>query len=136
VALGVLNGGPLHQLRCLFSQIGRLDNGHETQAVFLFILVCLLFFVSWYSCFLGRATTFCFKDNTFLQSTKYITVIRDMCDNVVTSVRACDSESGTFLIIRYDYIYQGSAMSPYMFFLVMNEATKDILGVCPLMMIW
>jgi hypothetical protein len=58
-----------------------------------------------YSCFLGRATTFCFEDNTFLQSTKYITVIRDMCDNVVTSVRTCDSESGTFLIIRYDYIY-------------------------------
>jgi hypothetical protein len=39
-----LNGGPLHQLRRLFRRIARPDNGHEAQAVFLFILVCLLFF--------------------------------------------------------------------------------------------
>ncbi|KAM0844118.1 hypothetical protein ACQ4PT_057266 [Festuca glaucescens] len=56
--------------------------------------------------------------------TKYITLIRDMYDRVVTSVRAGDSETDTFPITIG--LHQGSALSPYMFSLVLDEVTKDI----------
>jgi hypothetical protein len=47
-----------------------------------------------------------------------------MYTNVVTSVRACDGESNSFSIkIR---LHQGSALSPYIFILVMDEVTEDI----------
>jgi Reverse transcriptase (RNA-dependent DNA polymerase) len=59
-----------------------------------------------------------------LVPTKYVTLIKDMYKNVVTYVRACDGESDTFSIkIR---LHQESALSPYIFTLVMNEITKDI----------
>jgi Reverse transcriptase (RNA-dependent DNA polymerase) len=59
-----------------------------------------------------------------LVPTKYVILIKDMYTNVVTCVRACDGESDTFLIkIR---LHQGSALSPYIFTLVMDEITKDI----------
>jgi Reverse transcriptase (RNA-dependent DNA polymerase) len=59
-----------------------------------------------------------------LVPTKYVTLIKDMYTNVVTCVRACDDESDTFLIkIR---LHQGSALSPYIFILVMDEITNDI----------
>jgi Reverse transcriptase (RNA-dependent DNA polymerase) len=49
-----------------------------------------------------------------------------MYTNVVTSVRACNTESNVFYIkIR---LRQGSALSPYIFTLVMDEITKDIQG--------
>jgi Reverse transcriptase (RNA-dependent DNA polymerase) len=49
---------------------------------------------------------------------------KDMYTNIVTCVRACDGESDTFSIkIR---LHQGSALSPYIFTLVMDEITKDI----------
>ena len=66
--------------------------------------------------------------------TKYITLIRDMYDNVVTSVRAGDSETDTFPIAIG--LHQGSALSPYMFFLVMDEVTKDIQGDIPWCMLF
>lgn len=50
--------------------------------------------------------------------TKYITLIRDMYDNVVTIVRAGDSETKTFPITIG--LHQGSTLSPYMFSLVMD----------------
>jgi Reverse transcriptase (RNA-dependent DNA polymerase) len=49
-----------------------------------------------------------------------------MYTNVVTCVRACDSESDTFPIKIG--LHQGSALSPYIFTLVMDEITKDIQG--------
>jgi Reverse transcriptase (RNA-dependent DNA polymerase) len=61
--------------------------------------------------------------------TKYVTLIKDMYINIVTYVRACDGESNAFLIkIR---LHQGSALSLYIFTLVMDEITKDIQGYIP-----
>jgi hypothetical protein len=51
---------------------------------------------------------------------KNISFIKDTYDNVVTSVRGGDSETGTFLITIG--LYQGSAWSPYVFILVIDEA--------------
>jgi hypothetical protein len=59
-------------------------------------------------------------------STKYITLIKDMYDNVVTSVRISDGDTNDFLINIG--LYQGSALSPYLFALVMEEVTRDIQG--------
>jgi hypothetical protein len=57
-------------------------------------------------------------------STKYITLIKDMYDNVVTSVQTSDRDTNDFLINIG--LHQGSALSPYLFALVMDEATRDI----------
>jgi Reverse transcriptase (RNA-dependent DNA polymerase) len=64
-----------------------------------------------------------------LVPTKYVTLIKDMYTNVVTCVRACDDESDTFSIKIG--LHQGSALSPYIFTLVMDEITKDIQGDIP-----
>jgi Reverse transcriptase (RNA-dependent DNA polymerase) len=61
-----------------------------------------------------------------LDPTKYVTLIKDMYTNVVTCVRACDGESDTFTIKIG--LHQGSALSLYIFTLVMDEITKDIQG--------
>jgi hypothetical protein len=56
--------------------------------------------------------------------TKYITLIKDMYDNVVTSVRTSDRDINDFSInIR---LHQESSLSPYLFALVMDEVTRDI----------
>jgi hypothetical protein len=57
-------------------------------------------------------------------SIKYITVVKDMYDNVVTSVRASDGDTNDFLINIG--LHQGSTLRPYLFALVMNEVTRDI----------
>jgi hypothetical protein len=59
-------------------------------------------------------------------SIKYITVVKDMYDNVVTSVRASDGDTNDFLINIG--LHQGSTLRPYLFALVMNEVTRDIQG--------
>jgi Reverse transcriptase (RNA-dependent DNA polymerase) len=59
-----------------------------------------------------------------LVPTKYVTLIKDMYTNVVICVRACDGEFDTFSIKIG--LHQGSALSPYIFTLVMDEITKDI----------
>jgi hypothetical protein len=46
-------------------------------------------------------------------STKYITIVIDMYDIVVTSVRTSDCETDTFPIMIG--LYQGSALSPHIF---------------------
>lgn len=56
--------------------------------------------------------------------TKYIFLIKDMYTNVLTNVRAEDSETDTFPIIVG--LHQDSALSPYVFNLVVDEVTKDI----------
>jgi hypothetical protein len=57
-------------------------------------------------------------------SIKYITLIKDMYDNVVTSVRTSDGDTNGFPINIE--LHQGSALSPYLFALVIYEVTKDI----------
>jgi Reverse transcriptase (RNA-dependent DNA polymerase) len=58
-----------------------------------------------------------------LVPTKYVTLIKDIYTNIMTCVRACDGESDIFLIKIG--LHQGSALSPYIFTLVMDEITKD-----------
>uniref|UniRef100_A0A8I6YFU2 Reverse transcriptase domain-containing protein n=1 Tax=Hordeum vulgare subsp. vulgare TaxID=112509 RepID=A0A8I6YFU2_HORVV len=60
---------------------------------------------------------------------KYITLIKDMYDNVVASVRTSDGDTDDFSI-RIG-LHQGSALSPYLFDLVMDEVTRDIQGDIP-----
>jgi hypothetical protein len=57
---------------------------------------------------------------------KYITLIKDMNDNVVTSVRTSDGDTNDFSINTG--LHQVSAQSPYLFALVMDEVTRDIQG--------
>ena len=55
---------------------------------------------------------------------KYVGVIKDMYNNVVTSVRTSDGNTYD-LPIRIG-LHQGSTLTPYLFALVMNEVTKEI----------
>jgi hypothetical protein len=57
-------------------------------------------------------------------SSKYITLIKDMYDNVVTNIQTSDRDTNDFLINIG--LHQGSALSPYLFALVMDEITRDI----------
>jgi hypothetical protein len=59
-------------------------------------------------------------------SSKYITLIKDIYDNVVTSVRTSDGDTNNFSINIG--LLQGSALSPYLFALVMDEVIRDIQG--------
>lgn len=65
---------------------------------------------------------------------KYITLIKDMYDNVVTSVRTSDVDPDDFPIKIG--LHQGSALSPYLFALVMDEVTRDIQGDIPWCMLF
>jgi hypothetical protein len=65
---------------------------------------------------------------------KYITFIKDIYDNVVTSVRATDGNNDDFPIKIG--LYQGSALSPYLFDLMMDEVTRDIQGDIPWCMLF
>jgi hypothetical protein len=67
-------------------------------------------------------------------SSKYITLIKDMYDNVVTSVRTSDGDTINFLINIG--LHQRSALSPYLFALVMDEVTRDIQGGIPWCMLF
>jgi hypothetical protein len=66
--------------------------------------------------------------------TKYITLINDMYDNVVTSVRTSDGDTNDFPINIG--LHQGSALSPYLFALMMDEVTRDIQGGIPWCMLF
>jgi hypothetical protein len=57
-------------------------------------------------------------------SSKYITLIKNMYDNVVTSVRISDRDTNDFPINIG--LHQGLALSLYLFALVMDEVTRDI----------
>jgi hypothetical protein len=56
----------------------------------------------------------------------YITLFMDVYDNVVTSVRISDRDTNNFPINIG--LHQGSALSPYLFALVMDEVIRDIQG--------
>ena len=55
---------------------------------------------------------------------KYITLIKDMYKDATTFVRTCDGNTTDFPINIG--LHQWSALSPYLFVLVMDEVTKDI----------
>jgi hypothetical protein len=57
-------------------------------------------------------------------SSKYITLIKDMYDNIVTNVRTSDRDTNDFPISIG--LHQESALSPYLFALLMDEVTRDI----------
>ena len=64
--------------------------------------------------------------------TKYVGLIKDIYNNVVTSVRTSDGDTNDFPIrIGRIGLNQGSALSPYLFALVMDEVTRDIQGDIP-----
>ena len=58
--------------------------------------------------------------------TKYITLIKDMYDNIVTSVRTSDGNTHDFPVKIG--MHQGLALNPYLFALVMDAVTRDIQG--------
>jgi hypothetical protein len=62
-------------------------------------------------------------------STKYITLIKDMYSNVVTSVRTSDRDTDDFPINVG--LHQGSVLAPYLFALVMDEVTRNIQSDIP-----
>jgi hypothetical protein len=66
--------------------------------------------------------------------TKYITLIKDMYDNVVTSVRTSDGDTNDFPINIG--LHQGSALILYLFALLMDEVTSDIQGGIPWCMLF
>jgi hypothetical protein len=66
--------------------------------------------------------------------TKYVTLIKDMYRDVVTFVRTCDGDTSDFPIKIG--LHQGSALSPYLFALVMDEVTRDIQGDIPWCMLF
>jgi hypothetical protein len=68
----------------------------------------------------------CWALQKYKVSSKYITLIKDMYDNVVTTVRPSDGDTNDFLINIG--LHQGSALSSYLFALVMDEVTRDIQG--------
>jgi hypothetical protein len=57
-----------------------------------------------------------------------------MYDNVVTSVRTSDEDTNDFPINIG--LYQGSALSPHLFALVMDDVTIDIQGGIPWSMLF
>ena len=61
---------------------------------------------------------------------KYVTLMKDMYNNVVTSVRTNNCNTDYFLIKIG--LHQGSALSPYLFALVMDKVTRNIQGDIPL----
>jgi hypothetical protein len=66
--------------------------------------------------------------------TKYVTLIKDMYNKVVTSVRTTDGDTNVFPINIG--LYQGLALSPYLFALVKDEVTSDIQGDIPWCMLF
>ena len=65
---------------------------------------------------------------------KYVALIKDMYNNVVTSVRTNDGNTDYFPIKIG--LHQGSALSPYLFALVMDEVTRNRQGDIPLCMLF
>jgi hypothetical protein len=62
-------------------------------------------------------------------SSKYITPIKDMYNNIVTSIRISDRDTNDFSINIG--LHQESTLSSYLFALVMDEVTRDIQGGIP-----
>ena len=65
---------------------------------------------------------------------KYVTLIKDMYNNAVTSVRTNDGITAYFPIKIG--LHQGSDLSPYLFALVMDEVIRNIQGDIPWCMLF
>ena len=66
--------------------------------------------------------------------TKYVGLIKDMYNNVVTRVRTSDGDKDGFPIKIG--LHQETALSPYLFALMMDEVTRDIQGDIPWCMLF
>ena len=55
---------------------------------------------------------------------KYIEIIKDMYDGVLANVKTCGGITSDFSITIG--LHQGSALSPLLFFIVMDELTRAI----------
>ena len=77
---------------------------------------------------------FCWSLNKHKVPSKYLTLIKDIYNNVVTSVRTNDGNTDYFSIKIG--LHQGSALSPYLFALVMDEVTRNIQGDIPWCMLF
>ena len=66
--------------------------------------------------------------------TKYVGLIKDMYNNVMTRVRTSDGDTDDFPITIG--LHQGLALSPYLFALVMHQVTRDIQGDIPWCMLF
>jgi len=60
---------------------------------------------------------------------KYIDIIKDMYDGVVANVRTCGDITSDFSITIG--LHQGSALSPLLFVIVMDELTRAIQDEIP-----
>jgi hypothetical protein len=67
-------------------------------------------------------------------SSKYITLIKYIYDNIVTSAQISDGDTNNFPINIG--LHQGSALNTYLFALVMDEVTRDIQGGIPWCMLF
>jgi hypothetical protein len=67
-------------------------------------------------------------------STKYITLIKNMYKDAMTFVRTYDGDATDFP--TNIGLHQGSALSPYLFVLVMDEVTRDTQGDTPWCMVF
>ena len=65
---------------------------------------------------------------------KYVTLIKDMYNNVMTSVRTNNGNTDYFLIKIG--LHQGSTLSPYLFALIMDEVIRNIQGDIPWCMLF
>ena len=65
---------------------------------------------------------------------KYIDIIKDMYDGVVANVRTCGGITSDFSIIIG--LHQGSALSPFLFVIVMDELTRAIQNEIPWCMLF
>ena len=54
---------------------------------------------------------------------KYVSIIKDMYEGVVTNVRTCGGLTDEFSITIG--VHQGSSLSPFLFDIVMDEITKS-----------
>ena len=64
----------------------------------------------------------------------YIDMIRDMYEDAMTTIRSPTGETEEFPITVG--LHQGSALSPYLFALVMDELTRDIQDEMPWCMLF
>jgi hypothetical protein len=76
----------------------------------------------------------CWALNKHKILTKYVTLVNDIYDKVVTSVRTTDGDKNVFPINIG--LHQGLYLIPYIFALVIDEVTRDIQGDIPCCLIF